>query len=78
MYIGVERILTRQPPRSLGWGRNSEDEDKDNTQSQWSRRGIVMIGYALDHAGDCYWMWDPATKGVHESRDVIWLNHMLY
>jgi hypothetical protein len=42
-------------------------------------RGVqcMMVGYAIDHEGDCYQMWDLTTKGAHESRDVIWLlRHM--
>jgi hypothetical protein len=37
-----------------------------------------MVGYALQHAGDTYRMWDPYTKLVHVTRDIIWLNKMFY
>jgi hypothetical protein len=36
----------------------------------------MMVGYALDHPGDTYRMWDPRTKNVHVRRDVIWLRRM--
>jgi hypothetical protein len=36
----------------------------------------MMIGYATDHEGGCYQMWDPQTGGVHESRDVILMRQM--
>jgi hypothetical protein len=43
-------------------------------------RGVqcMLVGYALDHAGDCYRMWNPDTNGIHETRDVIWLRRMFY
>jgi hypothetical protein len=37
-----------------------------------------MLGYADDHAGDVYRMWDPDTDGVHETRDVTWLKRMYF
>ena len=38
----------------------------------------MMVGYALDHAGDCYRMYNPITKGIHQSRDIKWLNRMYF
>ena len=38
----------------------------------------MFVGYALDHPGDTYRMWDPNTGRVHTSRDVTWLNRMYY
>ena len=38
----------------------------------------VFVGYATDHDGDCYRMWDPITGRVHQLRDVIWLYWMYY
>jgi hypothetical protein len=38
----------------------------------------MMLGYADDHAGDVYRMWDPDTDGVHETRDVTWLKRMYF
>ena len=38
----------------------------------------VMVGYALQHPGDTYQMWDPTTKMVHVTRDVRWLNRMYF
>jgi hypothetical protein len=38
----------------------------------------MFIGYAKDHEGDCYQMWNPKTSGVHSTRDVIWLRRMYY
>merc|ERR1719183_865396 len=43
-------------------------------------RGVpmMMVGYAEDHSEDVYLMWNPATKQVVLSRDVIWLPRMLF
>ena len=43
-------------------------------------RGVKMIfiGYANSHDGDCFRMYNPATNGVSETRDVIWLRRMYY
>ena len=43
-------------------------------------RGVpcIFVGYATDHDGDVYRMWDPRTGGIHETRDVIWLRQMFY
>lgn len=38
----------------------------------------MFVGYATDHAGDVYCMWDPNTDCVHESRDVTWLKRMFF
>jgi hypothetical protein len=38
----------------------------------------MFIGYPPNHEGDCYWMWNPVTNGVHTTRDVIWLKRMFY
>lgn len=43
-------------------------------------RGIqcMFVGYAQNHPGDCYRMFDPNTKRIHETRDVIWLRRMFF
>ena len=37
-----------------------------------------MVGYAPDHAGECYEMWDESTSDVHKTSDVTWLKRMFY
>jgi hypothetical protein len=37
-----------------------------------------VVGYDLDHTGDCYRMYDPITERIHITRDIIWLNKMFY
>jgi hypothetical protein len=51
----------------------------------WGEAGTVktkvtgtLIGYAKDHEGDCYYMWNPLTNGVHTTCDIIWLKRMYY
>ena len=38
----------------------------------------IMIGYAHDHSGDTYCMWDKDMGRVHVSRDVVWLWRMYF
>jgi hypothetical protein len=38
----------------------------------------MFVGYSPNHAGDIFRMWDPETKRVHVSRDIIWLNKMYF
>ena len=33
---------------------------------------VVMIGYSPDHAGDTYWVYNPDTKKVINSRNIRW------
>ena len=42
------------------------------------RTTCMFVGYATDHDGDCYKMWDPVTKRVHVTWDFIWLWQMFY
>ena len=38
----------------------------------------MMVGYAENHDGDVYRMWNPLTEHVHVTRDVIWLKQMMF
>ena len=62
------------------WGEAGVVKLKNLATPKIADRGkqCMFIGYAEQHAGDCYRMWNPKTRGVHESRDVIWLNRMFY
>jgi hypothetical protein len=31
----------------------------------------MFMGYASKHDGDCYRMWNPNTKKVFETRDMV-------
>jgi hypothetical protein len=43
-------------------------------------RGITMmfVGYAQEHAGNCYRIYNPVTLGVSETRDIIWMGRMYF
>jgi transposase InsO family protein len=45
-----------------------------NTTAKLTPKSIkmVMLGYAPDHAGDVYRLYNPETKRIVESRDVTW------
>ena len=38
----------------------------------------MFVGYANNHTGDTYEMWDPMTNSIHTTRDIQWLNRMYY
>ena len=38
----------------------------------------MFVGYATNHAGDCYKMWNENTNKYYLSRDVIFLQRMFY
>ena len=38
----------------------------------------MFVGYAINHDGDVYCMWDPNTNRVLISRDIIWLKRMYF
>jgi hypothetical protein len=62
------------------WGEAGTVKLKTKMTPKLRDRGAtcMMVGYALDHPGDTYRMWDPRTKNVHVTRDVIWLRRMYY
>ena len=38
----------------------------------------IFVGYPLNHAESTYLMYEPETKGVHISRDVVFLHRMYW
>jgi hypothetical protein len=38
----------------------------------------MFVGYSPNHAADTLRMWDPDTKRVHLTRDIVWLNKMFF
>ena len=62
------------------WGEAGTVKVCTKTTPKILDRGVqcMFVGYALEHAGDCYRMWNPETNRVHESRDVIWLKQFYY
>ena len=65
---------------SRTWGEAGTVKIKTSTTPKLEDCGVqcMFVGYTMDHPRDCYWMWDPNTKRVHETRDVIWLHRMFY
>jgi hypothetical protein len=51
-----------------------------NMQPKLRDRGLncMFVGYATNHAGDVYYMWNPKTNGIHVTRDIVWLKCMFY
>ena len=39
---------------------------------------MIFIGYAKNHAGDYYHVYNPNIGYVTEMRDIMWLHHMYY
>jgi Integrase core domain. len=57
------------------WGEAGTVTLKNTRSPKLADRGVqcMFVGYALNHEGDCYRMWDPLTNRVHITRDIIWL-----
>ena len=58
------------------WGEAGTVKLKTQMTGKLEDRGVqcMFVGYAKDHAGDVYHMWDPDTNGIHETQDItIWL-----
>jgi hypothetical protein len=36
----------------------------------------MFVGNAFNHKGDCNRMWNPKTKKVSKTRDMVFLNRM--
>ncbi len=50
---------------------------KDGKMRGWGITGM-FVGYASNHEGDCYRMWNLNTKKVSETRDMVFLNRMFF
>jgi Reverse transcriptase (RNA-dependent DNA polymerase) len=61
------------------WGEAGTVKVKKPPKTEYKGVTCMMLGYADNHAGDVYRMWDPDTDGVHEkTRDVTWLKRMYF
>ena len=51
------------------WGEAGTVKLKLTATPRAADRGVqcMMVGYALEHDGDCYRMWDPNTSRLHET-----------
>ena len=57
------------------WGEAGTVKTITGKVSKVLDRGVqcMFVGYAIDHDGDVYRMWNPNTNRVLISRDIIWL-----
>jgi hypothetical protein len=62
------------------WGEAGTVKVKTKTTPKLADRGVqcIFIGYADDHDGEVYRMWNPKTERVHITRDVIWTKQMMF
>lgn len=62
------------------WGEAGVVKIRSYTTPKVDDRGVpcIMVGYAKNHPGDTFRMYNPATGGIHETRDVLWLRRMYY
>jgi hypothetical protein len=62
------------------WGEAGVVKTRSLTTPKVADRGVpcMFVGYSKNHPGDTYRMYDPATGGIHDVRDVIWLHRMYY
>ena len=62
------------------WGEAGVVTVRDIKTSKLMDKGItcMFIGYCLDHAGDCYKMYNPQTDRYHITRDVKRLNRRCF
>ena len=62
------------------WGKAGTVKTKRGMIPKTDDRGLIcmMVGYAVNHGGDCYEMWDPSKGTIHLSQVVIWLQRMYY
>eukprot|EP00957_Ditylum_brightwellii_P004967 378223-Ditylum_brightwellii.AAC.1 len=60
------------------WGDAGTVKVKKATIPKLSNKGVqcMFIGYALNHARDCYHMLNLSTMRVMISRDILWLRRM--
>ena len=62
------------------WGEAGVVKIKNKQTTKMEERGItcMFVGYAKQHAGDCYEMLNLQTNRVLITRDVLWLNKMYF
>jgi hypothetical protein len=62
------------------WGEAGTVKLKTKATPKVGDRGeqCMMVGYAPNHTGDTYRMWNPTTGKVHTTRDIIWLRRMYF
>ena len=62
------------------WGAAGVVKIKTKTSPKLNNKGVtcMFVGYATEHAGDVYYMYNPKINSTLVSCDVVWLNQMFY
>jgi hypothetical protein len=62
------------------WGEAGVVKIRNLATGKEEDRGVpcMFVGYATQHPDDTFRMYNPATGGTHEVRDVTWLRRMFY
>ena len=74
----ADELFTGKPPKIypylVEWGRIGFVTIRQKFKSKWKEHSFkaAMVGYAKNHSGDTYRMYNPKTKKVIESRDIKW------
>jgi len=63
-----------RPEHLIEFGRIGYVTVRKQIKKKWTDKSVkcVMVGYADDHSGDTYRMYDPMTNTVRCTRDVKW------
>jgi len=62
------------------WGKAGIVKTKSKTEAKLKNKGTIyiMVGYADEHDGDCYRMYELINHYIYLTRDVVWLKRMYY
>jgi len=62
------------------WGEAGVVKVHEKMNPKLSNKGLTcaFVGYADNHEGDCYRMWDPKQHYIYITRDIIWLKRMYF
>jgi len=72
LFSGDSRKL--KPEHLVQFGQIGHVQVKQQVNTKWVEKLVkcIMVGYADDHSGDTYQMYDPTTGQVRLTRDVSW------
>ena len=62
------------------WGEAGVVKTKSKPSSKLTNKGssCMFVGYADNHSGNCYRMWEPMGNYIYVTRDVLWLKRMFF
>jgi len=68
------RVQHLCPEHLIEFGQIGYVTTRKQIKKKWTDKSVkcLMVGYADDHSGDTYQMYDPMTGCVRITRDVIW------